>query len=31
MGGVFVKVLVVIAEVEFAVLLFDEEEGGCLG
>ena len=31
MGGVFVKVLVVIAGVEFAVLLFDEEEGGCLG
>ena len=31
MGGMFIEVAVVLAGVEFAILLFDKEERGCLG
>ena len=30
-GGVFIKVLVVLTGAKFAILLFDKEEGRCLG
>ena len=30
MGGMFIEVVIVLARVEFAILLFDEEEGGGL-
>ena len=30
-GGMFVEVIIVLARVEFSVLLLDKEEGGCLG
>ena len=31
MGGVFIEVVVVLTGMKFAILLFDKEEGGCLG
>ena len=30
MSSVFIEVLIVLARAEFAILLFDKEEGGCL-
>ena len=30
-SGVFIEVVVVLAGMKFAILLFDKEEGGCLG
>ena len=31
LGGVFVKVSIILAGTKFSILLFNEEEGGCLG
>ena len=31
MGGMFVEVPIILTRTKFAILLFDEEEGRCLG
>ena len=30
MSGVFIEVAIILAGAEFAIFLFDKEEGGCL-